>query len=64
MDITGRRDWKNCGSIRRYKRKNIQQTRQIFIKGFGMVNEKSELFNEPINNPLTSSLVARAMSNW
>ncbi len=47
MDITGRSDWKKIVEVSDdIKEKVIQQTRRNFINGFGMVNDKSENFNE------------------
>lgn len=66
MDITGRSDWKKIVEVSDdIKEKVIEQTRKNFINGFGMVNEKSESFNELIKkHAQTLPVDERASTMW
>lgn len=66
MDITGRSDWKKIVEVSDdIKEKFIQQTRKNFVNGFGIVNDKSENFNEFIKkHAQTLPVDERASTMW
>lgn len=66
MDITGRSDWKKIVEVSAdIKEKVIQQTRKNFINGFGMIDERSESFNELIKkHAQTLPVDERASAMW